>query len=148
MVKCPNCGSTAQVKPIKLLTSFFSVPSRESTQSRRYKCGCGCSFTHHLIVNYKEEFWREEYSDIKMKKVIDYFHLNHAYEFDITDITALIYTICAVGVICGCDMTILFFIGSTIATIFCWQARRLNLVLLNVALFAMNCYYLICLIIG
>jgi hypothetical protein len=72
-----------------------------------------------------------------------YFNLNRAYEFDITDITALIYTICAVGVICGMDMTILFFIGSAIATAFCWQARKLNLVLLNVALFIMNGYYLI-----
>lgn len=83
-----------------------------------------------------------------MKKIANFFNLNHAYEFDITDITALIYTICAVGVICGCDMTILFFIGSTIATIFCWQARRLNLILLNVALWFMNLYYLIIMIWG
>ena len=83
-----------------------------------------------------------------IKKIVNYFNLNHAYEFDITDITALIYTICAVGVICGCDMTILFFIGSTIATIFCWQARRLNLILLNVALWFMNLYYLIIMIWG
>lgn len=83
-----------------------------------------------------------------MKKVIDYFHLNHAYQFDITDITALIYTICAVGVICGHDMTVLFFVGATIATIFCWQARRLNLVLLNVALWFMNLYYFIQLVSG
>ena len=81
-------------------------------------------------------------------KIKNYFNLNRAYEFDITDVTALIYTICAVGVICGCDMTILFFIGSTIATIFCWQARRLNLVLLNVALWFMNLYYFINLIWG
>ena len=83
-----------------------------------------------------------------MKKIANYFNLNRSYEFDITDITALIYTICAVGVICGYDMTILFFIGSTIATIFCWQARRLNLVLLNMALWFMNLYYLICLVCG
>ena len=83
-----------------------------------------------------------------MKKLINYFDLEHRYVFDITDITAIIYTICAIGVMLGCDMTVLFFIGSAIATAFCWQARRLNLVLLNVALFAMNCYYLICLIGG
>lgn len=83
-----------------------------------------------------------------MKKIIAYFNLNHAYQFDITDITALIYTICAVGVICGFDMTILFFIGSTIATLFCLQARRVNLVVLNVALWFMNLYYLICLVCG
>ena len=83
-----------------------------------------------------------------MKKLINYFNLNHAYEFDITDIIALIYTICAVGVICGMDMTILFFIGSTIATLFCLQARRINLVVLNVALWFMNLYYLINMIKG
>ncbi len=83
-----------------------------------------------------------------MRKLINYFDLEHKYVFDITDITAIIYTICAIGVMLGCDMTVLFFIGSAISTAFCWQARRLNLVLLNVALFAMNCYYLICLIGG
>lgn len=83
-----------------------------------------------------------------MKKIKTFFNLNRTYEFDITDITALIYTICAVGVICGCDMTILFFIGSTIATAFCWNARRLNLILLNVALWFMNLYYLINMIWG
>jgi hypothetical protein len=83
-----------------------------------------------------------------MNKFKTYFNLNRPYEFDITDITAVIYTVCAIGVMLGADMTVLFFIGSAIATAFCWQARRLNLVLLNVALFAMNCYYLICLIGG
>ena len=83
-----------------------------------------------------------------MKKLIKYFNLDRPYEFDITDITCAIYTICALGVMLGADMTVLFFIGSLIATTFCWQARRLNLVLLNVALFAMNAYYLINMIWG
>ena len=78
-----------------------------------------------------------------IKKIKAYFNLDHTYEFDITDITAVIYTFCAIGVMLGADMTVLFFCGSLIATAFCWQARRLNLVLLNVALFAMNTYYLI-----
>lgn len=83
-----------------------------------------------------------------MNKIKEYFHLDRPYEFDITDITAVIYTFCAIGVMLGADMTVLFFCGSLIATAFCWQARRLNLVLLNVALFAMNTYYLINLIWG
>ena len=83
-----------------------------------------------------------------MKKIANYFNLDHVYEFDITDITAIIYTFCAIGVMLGADMTILFFCGSLIATAFCWQARRLNLVLLNVSLYAMNTYYLINLIWG
>ena len=76
-------------------------------------------------------------------KIKQYFHLERAYEFDITDITALIYTICTIGVMMGADMTILFFIGSAISTAFCFGARRLNLILLNVSLFAMNGYYII-----
>lgn len=77
-----------------------------------------------------------------IKKIANYFNLNRPYEFDITDITCLIYAACAIGVMCGADMTVLFFIGSAISTIFCLQARRINLVILNVALFAMNTHYL------
>lgn len=83
-----------------------------------------------------------------INKLKTYFNLNRPYEFDITDLTAIIYTICAIGVMMGADMTILFCIGSAISTVFCFQARRLNLVLLNVSLFAMNIYYLIQMIIG
>jgi hypothetical protein len=83
-----------------------------------------------------------------MNKIKQYFNITKPYEFDITDITALIYTICAVGVIVGYDMTILFFVGSTIATLFCLQARRINLVVLNIALWFMNLYYFINLIWG
>ena len=83
-----------------------------------------------------------------VNRIKQFFNLDRAYEFDITDITALIYTICAIGVIMGADMTILFFIGSTIATLFCLQARRINLVVLNVALWFMNLYYFINLIWG
>ena len=78
-----------------------------------------------------------------MKRLINYFELNRAYQFDITDITALIYVVCAMGVMIGVNMTILFTIGATIATAFCWQAKRINLVVLNVALWAMNVYNLI-----
>ena len=77
-------------------------------------------------------------------KFKEYFHIASPYEFDITDITALIYVICVIGVLCGADMTVLFFIGSAIATAFCLKGRRLNLVVLNVALFVMNAYYLVC----
>lgn len=77
-----------------------------------------------------------------MQKLIKYFQLNRAYQFDITDITALIYVLCAVLVIGGINATIPFFIGATIATAFCWQARRVNLVVLNVALWVMNAYNL------
>jgi hypothetical protein len=78
-----------------------------------------------------------------MKKLLDYFELNRSYRFEIGDLTSLIYVICAIGVILGGNMTILFLIGSFISTLFCWQAKRLNLVFLNLALFAMNIYYFI-----
>lgn len=72
-----------------------------------------------------------------MKK---FFELNRPYKFDPTDLTALIYTVCAVLGIMGKDIGPLFLIGSTIGTAFCWQAHRINLVVLNVALFVFNLY--------
>ena len=78
-----------------------------------------------------------------LKKFINYFELNKPYQFDITDITAPIYTICAIGIMLGFNMNVLFFIGSAIATATCWTARRLNLVLLNGALFILNLYNVI-----
>ena len=77
------------------------------------------------------------------KKLINYFELNKPYQFDITDVTAPIYTICAIGIMMGFNMNVLFFIGSLLATAFCWKARRLNLVLLNGALFVLNLYNVI-----
>lgn len=78
-----------------------------------------------------------------LKKLINYFELNKPYQFDITDVTAPIYTICAIGIIMGFNMNVLFFVGSLLATIFCWKARRLNLMLLNGALFVLNLYNVI-----
>lgn len=83
-----------------------------------------------------------------MKKIVNFFNLDRAYEFDITDITAFIYTACAVGSICGANMTMLFLIGSLIATAFCWQARRINLIVLNGALLILNIYNFIQMMVG
>lgn len=82
-----------------------------------------------------------------LKRLKEYFELNKPYKFDITDITAPIYAICAIGIMLGANMTVLFFVGSLISTVTCWTARRLNLVLLNGALFALNCYNLIMMLI-
>ena len=71
-----------------------------------------------------------------------FFELNKPYRFDIGDLTALLYTICAIGCMLGYNMTILFAIAATIGVAFCWQARRINLVVLNVALWVMNVYNL------
>ena len=44
MVKCPNCGSTAQVKVI-------GQKWGEKTAIRKYQCGCGCEFLRHYELN-------------------------------------------------------------------------------------------------
>jgi hypothetical protein len=68
----------------------------------------------------------------------EYFELNKKYEFDPTDLTAGIYVVCAVFGIMGYNVTPLFLIGSAIGTAFCWKARRINLIVLNGALFILN----------
>ena len=68
MIKCPNCGSTAQVRTIKCLGGHFSVPNRTNEMKTRCKCGCGCRFTYQLIIDYKNETWKEDWVDINRKK--------------------------------------------------------------------------------
>ena len=77
-----------------------------------------------------------------------FFDLNHPYKFEATDLTAFIYTICAIGGMMGANMTIFWCIGASIATAFCWEAHKINLVVLNVALWAMNMWNLFQMIIG
>ncbi len=67
-----------------------------------------------------------------------YFELSQPYKFDPTDLTALIYLFCAVFGSIGYNVTPLFLIGSLISTTFCWQARRINLIILNIALLGLN----------
>ena len=82
-----------------------------------------------------------------LTKLINYFELNKPYQFDITDITAPIYALCAIGIMMGFNMNVLFFIGSAISIATCWKAKRLNLVVLNGALFILNLYNVIMMII-
>ena len=70
-----------------------------------------------------------------MKK---FFELHRPYKFDPTDLTALIYLVCAVVGIVGYNPTPLFLLGSAIGTAFCGQGRRINLVVLNVSMFVLN----------
>lgn len=72
-----------------------------------------------------------------MKK---FFELNRPYKFDPTDLTACIFLVCAVLGMMGYNVSILFLIGSAIGTAFCWQAHRINVMVLNVALFIFNFY--------
>ena len=73
-----------------------------------------------------------------MTKIKNYFELNKKYKFDPTDLTATIYVLYTILGIMGYNVTPLFLIGSAIGTAFCWQARRINLIVLNVALFVLN----------
>lgn len=82
-----------------------------------------------------------------MNKLKTFFNLDRPYEFDATDIAAFIYTICAIGAILGANMTVLFLVGSVIGTLFCFKARRINLIVLNVALLVLNLYNFILMIV-
>jgi hypothetical protein len=73
-----------------------------------------------------------------MTKIKNFFELNKPYKFDPTDLTATIYLLCTVLGIMGMNVTPLFLLGSAIGTAFCWQAHRINLVVLNVTLFILN----------
>ena len=72
-----------------------------------------------------------------MKK---FFELTRPYHFEVADLTALIYVVCVILAFCGVNNSVLFLIGSAIGTAFCWQAHRINLVVLNMALFIFNLY--------
>lgn len=68
-----------------------------------------------------------------------YFELTKPYQFMVDDLTAGIYLLCAVlGICTTINITPLFLLGSAIGTAFCWKAKRINLVVLNGALFVLN----------
>ena len=54
MIKCPNCGSTAQVK---YLSAKYEEDGEQIVASRKYKCGCGKEFktTQYYYTNDYEE---------------------------------------------------------------------------------------------
>lgn len=78
-----------------------------------------------------------------MKKLVNYFELNRKYKFELTDITCVIYVICVVGIILGFNMTPLFLSGCIISLVASIPARRINLILINVAMIALNIFYLL-----
>lgn len=74
-----------------------------------------------------------------MKKLKQYFELNRPYEFDPTDLTAIIFLVCSVlGIFTTVNITPLFLMGSVVGTIFCLRGRRLNLIVLNGSLLVLN----------
>ena len=65
------------------------------------------------------------------------------YQFDINDLICIIYVLCVVGIISGLNMTPLFFVGCIISFIACFKAKKINLVVINLAFVILNGYYLI-----
>ena len=74
-----------------------------------------------------------------MKKWIE----ESKYKFDINDLICLVYVLCVVGIISGLNMTPLFFIGCVVSFVACFKAKRINLVIMNLAFVILNGYYLI-----
>ena len=60
MVKCPNCGSTAQVRLVKITTG---VCFNKTTQNNFYRCGCGCAFRHS--IEFQGNSWSETTTILK-----------------------------------------------------------------------------------
>ena len=65
------------------------------------------------------------------------------YRFDINDLIGVIYVLCVIGIICGLNMTPLFFVGCVISFIACFKAKKINLVIINLAFVVLNGYNLI-----
>lgn len=74
--------------------------------------------------------------------MIKFFELNQKYKFEVNDLISLIYLICACLGIAGADPTPLFAVGSLIGFVTCFSAHRINLVVLNTALLALNIFNL------
>lgn len=51
-VKCPNCGSTAQVRMINHQSFVYSTTI---SLYLGYKCGCGCHFSTKEVLERKPE---------------------------------------------------------------------------------------------
>lgn len=74
-----------------------------------------------------------------MKKIKKFFELDQPYEFDPTDLTAVIFLVCSVlGIFTAVNIIPLFLLGSIVGTVFCLQCRRINLIVLNGSLLVLN----------
>ena len=62
MNKCPNCGSTAQVRPVNTTTG---VSWSGTIQNNFYRCGCGCAFRHSIYFDADKKSWYETIVQLK-----------------------------------------------------------------------------------
>ena len=60
MIKCPHCGSTAQVKP----NGFASLSRNKEYLTLGCECGCGCNFT----VDYNTSDYEEAHIEYIEKR--------------------------------------------------------------------------------
>ena len=66
MVKCPNCGSTAQVQ--RYPWDGFTTGYGELSLSEDYcECGCGCKFIYELFENRLNKTQKEHYKILNRK---------------------------------------------------------------------------------
>lgn len=61
MIKCPNCGSTAQVKQISIKFELDQDDNNMLDVSRKYQCGCGKIFTTTQIYYTEREEERDDF---------------------------------------------------------------------------------------
>ena len=59
MIKCPNCGSTAQVK-----VTNYEWDRVDESEITFYECGCGAKFD--ILV----DGWGEEYLEYNGQKIL------------------------------------------------------------------------------
>ena len=52
--KCPNCGSTAQVRLVNVM-KLFTNTNGHFFQQEVYECGCGCAFRLEMSGGVKVE---------------------------------------------------------------------------------------------
>jgi hypothetical protein len=68
MIKCPNCGSTAQVKIIsKKLYTYCGG----SSKSKQCQCGCGYKFLVWTDYDDTDTKWREIIEEVEAYKEED-----------------------------------------------------------------------------
>ena len=72
--------------------------------------------------------------------MVKFFELNRQYQFDINDLISAIFLVAAVLGMSGGNPTPFFAVGSAIGFATCFKARRINLIVLNGALLALNIF--------
>ena len=65
MVKCPHCGSTAQVK-----SNGNPIISKRGFLAENFSCGCGCNWEINYDRN-KKGYWQVSHIETMMKETIN-----------------------------------------------------------------------------